>query len=98
MTSNFDEDLSKEEALGKYLDNIYLKLLDGYRIQRIVDIDKQHKGIDIIISKGENVFFIDEKAQLDYLNNELPTIAFEISYIKNNSENLGWLFDKTSSH
>ena len=94
MNSKFNEDLSKEEALGRFLDKIYQNLFIGYDIQRITNIDLQHKGIDIIISKDEEQFYVDEKAQLDFLNNELPTFAFEISYLKNETENFGWLFDK----
>lgn len=95
MISKFNEDLSKEEALGRFLDKIYPTLFKGYDIQRISNIDLQHKGIDLILSKEGNEYYIDEKAQLDYLNNELPTFAFEISYLKNGNENSGWLFDKT---
>lgn len=93
MDSNFKDDLSKEIILGKYLDNIYHEKLMGYNIERITDLDLQHQGIDLIISKEEKHYFIDEKAQLDYLNIELPTFAFEISYLKNGVEKNGWLFD-----
>lgn len=36
---------------------------------------------------------MDEKAQLDYVNESLPTFAFELSYLKNGDQKRGWLFD-----
>ena len=93
MDSNFKNDLSKEIILGKYLDKIYSEKFKGYKIERITDLDLQHQGIDLVISKNDIQYFIDEKAQLDYINTELPTFAFEISYLKNGVEKKGWLFD-----
>lgn len=93
MNSNFDSDLSKEGLLGKYLDDIYPKILEGFTIQRISDADLQHQGVDLIISKDNCHFNIDEKAQLDYLEHDLPTFAFEITYIKDGQQKQGWLYD-----
>jgi hypothetical protein len=95
MDSKFNSDLSKEEALGRFLDKIYPTVLQGYQIERINNIENQYQGIDLILTKEGKNHYIDEKAQLDYLNNELPTFAFEISYLKNGIEKFGWLFDKT---
>lgn len=39
------------------------------------------------------MFYVDEKAQLDYVNESLPTFAFELSYHKNGYQKRGWLFD-----
>ena len=93
MDSNFENDLSKEIILGKYLDDIYSKKFKGYNIERIKDLDLQHQGIDLIITKNQFEYYIDEKAQLDYINTALPTFAFEISYLKNGVQKKGWLFD-----
>lgn len=95
MHSKFNEDLSKEVALGQYLDTIYPIVFEGCVIQRITDNALQHQGVDLIISKEGRDFYIDEKAQLDYLDKNLPTFAFEISYLKNGKEHLGWLFDES---
>lgn len=93
--SSFDHDLSRETILGQYLDKVYSEKLPGFKIERIHDLDLQHQGIDIIISEAtDKEHFIDEKAQLDYLDNDLPTFAFELSYLKNGVQRLGWLFDK----
>lgn len=53
------------------------------------------QGIDLIL-KDKNSgkpFFVDEKAQLDYVNESLPTFAFELMYLKNTVQKQGWLFD-----
>jgi len=93
MKSNFDNDLTKESLLGKFLDEIYLKKFPGFDIVRIADSEAQHRGIDVIISKAGKDYKIDEKAQLDYLESDLPTFAFEITYLKNGIQKPGWLHD-----
>ena len=70
-----------------------MKKFKGYNIERIKDLDLQHQGIDLIITKNQFEYYIDEKAQLDYINTALPTFAFEISYLKNGVQKKGWLFD-----
>jgi len=96
--SNFNEDLSKEQKLAKHLDNIYPEMWSssGFTFHRNHnDINLQHRGVDGILQKNEVKFFVDEKAQLDYINSKLPTFAFEISFIKNELWREGWLFDKS---
>ena len=91
MTS-FQSDLQQEKVLTQYLDTYYHT--KGYSFERIIDYDQQHKGIDIIFYHNQTSFNIDEKAQLHYLNKDLPTFTFELSYIKGNVEKQGWLFDE----
>lgn len=95
MESNFNIDLSKEGLLSIYLDGVYPNIFNGFAIKRKADLESQHRGIDIVISKNDKSYFIDEKAQLDYLDIDLPTFAFEISYIKDGVQKLGWLYDET---
>ncbi|MBI9040273.1 hypothetical protein [Lutibacter sp.] len=96
--SFFKRDLNKEQVLGKYLDEIYLEL--NLYLIRINDLDLQHRGVDLIYEKNDTKFYIDEKAQLDYVNSDLPTFTFELSYLKNNYNKLGWLIDddKITTH
>lgn len=89
--SKFNEDLKQEQILNKYVDSIYDSL--GMSFERITDMPSQYRGIDLILKDNNRDIFIDEKAQLHYLNKSLPTFAFELSYIKNNFLNMGWLFD-----
>jgi len=83
ISSSFKKDLSKEEILSTYLDELYAKKYNtsNFSIQRITDLDLQHKGVDLILDNKKEKFNVDEKAQLDYLNHSLPTFAFEISDI-----------------
>ncbi|MPS74540.1 MAG: hypothetical protein E2590_15515 [Chryseobacterium sp.] len=90
--STFDQDLNKEYLLGQFLDEIYAQL--NYDFRRIHESDLQNKGIDLIIDHHGKEYYIDEKAQLDYLGHSLPTFTFELSYLKNGQWKKGWLFDE----
>lgn len=88
--------MSKEKLLFKHLDSIYIEIFKSSRfsITRNQDINLQHLGVDLILSDGVKKIYVDEKAQLDYLNHSLPTFAFEISYLKKKLWHKGWLMDK----
>jgi hypothetical protein len=96
LKSNFKSDLKKEQALSILLDKVYSKKLKNYTHKRVNEYKQQIKGIDVIFThnKSNKDFYIDEKAQLDYVNEDLPTFAFELSYLKDESEKIGWLFDE----
>ena len=90
------DDMSVEQELTKFLDiYFYNKLYAKCKhITRITDKDQQIKGVDIIIDY-ENFpsVYIDEKAQMHYMDTCLNTFAFEISFIDNsNNQASGWLF------
>ncbi|MGF1557678.1 MAG: hypothetical protein ACFCUL_01135 [Flavobacteriaceae bacterium] len=89
--SKFKEDLRKEEVLGVFLDKIYKKL--NIALTRVSDSAMQRQGIDLIYSHADETVHIDEKAQLHYLNRDLPTFTFELSYTKGTLPRQGWLFD-----
>ena len=95
MKSTFTSDLKKEKKLSLLLDMYYEKHLTHYTTERIFDIKNQMAGIDIIFTHKhtKEKFYIDEKGQLDYINDDLPTFAFELLYCKNNTYKQGWLFD-----
>lgn len=90
--STFDQDLNKEHLLGQFLDEIYEKL--NLNFTRIAESELQNKGVDLIVIPSGKEYYIDEKAQLDYLGHCLPTFTFELSYLKNGKWRKGWLFDK----
>ena len=94
MKSTFKSDLEKEQSLQNLLDLYYRKHLLHYDFERISDLKEQIAGVDLVFTdkvSGEP-FYIDEKAQLDYINEELPTFAFELSYHKNSEPKKGWAF------
>ena len=95
LKSTFKTDLEKEKRLSVFLDACYAKSLRHYNFERISDIKSQLAGVDLIFTKknGGASYFIDEKAQLDYVNEDLPTFAFELGYQKNGKAKKGWLFD-----
>jgi len=98
MKPNFYQDLSKEELLGTYLDNYYPKIFQDtvFNVERVLDRHLQHRGVDLLLKSAvDGCYFVDEKAQLDYLNAALPTFAFELSYLKKEDWHLGWLLDST---
>ena len=96
MKSNFHSDLSREKLLRPLLDSYYSKL-KNYSFKRVDDRHQQHQGIDLILSHKtkKTSYFVDEKAQLDYINEDLPTFAFEIQYELRGKHKDGWLFDPT---
>ncbi len=95
LKSKFKIDLSKEKLLTPLLDSYYEKHLKNYTVERIFDLKRQLLGIDILLKdkRSSQVFYVDEKAQLDYINESLPTFAFEISYLKRGKPRTGWFFD-----
>lgn len=97
MKSNFKADLSKEQKLTPLLDSYYQKHLKHYSFERVSQLKKQLQGIDVVLKdkRSAKQFFVDEKAQLDYINENLPTFAFELFYHKNKTQKQGWLFDTT---
>ena len=89
---SFKSDLQQETILAAYLDAMYCrKKIDFTRVN---NLSQQLKGIDLIIMHKADTYYIDEKAQLHYLNKNLPTFTFELSYLKNGKRKAGWLFDE----
>ena len=95
--STFNDDLNNEAKLASCLDKIYAEVFkdSDYQTERVADLKEQHKGVDLILSNSRKTFFVDEKAQLDYMNTSLPTFAFELSYLKENNWHKGWFYDSS---
>lgn len=93
--STFKIDLREERRLAGFLNNHYTQNLRNYQMERIIEKKLQFQGIDLILThcKTGERYYVDEKAQLDYLNEDLPTFAFEVLYHKNRLVKQGWLFD-----
>jgi hypothetical protein len=99
MKNCFNEDLSVEAKFSNYLDTLYptIKgLSKRFTFHRKSDLENQYAGIDLLLKKKESgkEHYIDEKAQLHYLNKSLATFTFEISYLKNGDWRKGWFYDK----
>lgn len=93
--SSFKTDLVKEQKLTALLDSYYSQHLKHYNFERVSSLKKQLEGVDVnfIHKANSTLFHVDEKAQLDYINEDLPTFAFEISYYKNKLQKEGWFYD-----
>jgi len=91
LKSSFVSDLNNEKRLAVLLNKYYKKYLKKYYFKRVSTGIEQRKGVDVkfIHKKTKQEFLIDEKAQLDYLNNNLPTFAFEIYYTKGECDKPG---------
>lgn len=95
-TSRRAFDMSAEAQLALFLDKyLYERFPDIHRyssIKRISDKREQLNGTDVrFIMKDGRVFNVDEKAQLYYLNKNLPTFAFEIQFLRRGIPTTGWL-------
>ena len=95
-TSRREEDMSAEAELARFLDQyLYSRFPNKQRyssIKRIRDKSEQLKGTDVRFTmKDGRVFNVDEKAQLYYLNKDLPTFAFEIQFLRHGFPTTGWL-------
>ncbi len=95
LKSTFNADLKKEQQLALLLDGYYSKHLKQYDFERVYDKKRQFEGVDLILTHKETGVrhSIDEKAQLDYINEDLPTFAFELSYKKAGGLKKGWFYD-----
>ncbi|MEX0275748.1 MAG: hypothetical protein AB3N16_15360 [Flavobacteriaceae bacterium] len=97
LKSHFKSDLEKEKALFSLLDRYYTEQLRHYHFQRITQLKQQLQGIDLILTHTHTgtSYFVDEKAQMDYINDDLPTFAFELFYQKKGGDRLGWFLDSS---
>lgn len=90
-------DMHAEQALAKFLDvHLYRELLNEGNFtsfQRITSIAQQKQGIDVIAKTDTSVAYIDEKAQLHYINKTLPTFAFELEFLLNGQAIEGWFLN-----
>lgn len=89
-------DMSAEAQLSIFLDkHLYERFPDMQRyssIERMTNKRDQLNGTDVRFTmKNGRVLNIDEKAQLYYLNKNLPTFAFEIQFLRHGVPTIGWL-------
>lgn len=83
-----------EQEVAKFLDKyFYPKIFQKF--ERIFDKKNQLLGKDIILEDSKlGKIIVDEKAIGHYINKNIPTFAFEISFFRENGELAqGWLFD-----
>lgn len=90
------EDLSAEAQLAYFMDQyLYANFPTGKAfstIRRVHDKEEQLSGVDVeFVGVDSRVYYVDEKAQLYYLNRNLPTFAFELLFKRGCNDTTGWL-------
>lgn len=94
MNSNhqIQKDKHAEEEFGRFLQKyLYPSFPGDFVVERIGNKHDQMLGYDVLINYGDgHHVVIDEKSQLHYINNPLPTFAFEIMYTAGEMLKDGW--------
>lgn len=89
-------DSANEQMVARFLDeHFYLSPLFE-KAERVSDKHEQLKGKDIVVSSsrlGLTDAIIDEKDTAHYVNKNIPTFAFELSFMVYGNEVEGWLTD-----
>lgn len=87
-------DTSVEHELGKFLNDHFYNQI-ATKVIRHADKTDQLSGKDVTcIFKGLGEIIIDEKAATHYINKDIKTFAFELSFKRTNGEEVeGWLLD-----
>ena len=90
-----ERDARAERELGKFLDaHLYRELEKEGRFlpfQRTEDREEQLLGVDVAARTEGAQGAIDEKAQLHHIGQDLPTFAFELSFLRGEEVVPGWL-------
>jgi hypothetical protein len=87
-------DIAADAAIGQYLDKyFYPKYTRNF--VRYHDVEHQMQGIDVRFDLGGSQnMLVDEKALTHYINQDLPTFAFEIAFLRGSGElTWGWFYD-----
>ena len=78
---NYDE--NSEKIVSQFLQHYFYPSLNPESIEIITDKSRQIQGIDVIININNEIYTIDEKTTVRYLN--LPTFSLELSFINRNN-------------
>lgn len=89
-------DSNEEQELANFLDRYLYPNIQGFNSRRCIDREEQLIGMDVVLSNIDDSteIVIDEKAQLHYINNNLPTFAFEVDSLQRGNLTPGWLFNE----
>ncbi len=89
-----NRDSNVEKEIAKFLDAFfYPKIAKDFK--RFNNKEDQLAGIDVQFTLPEKgLIIVDEKAATHYINKDIPTFAFELSFKLKNGKNVqGWLLD-----
>ena len=90
-------DASAERVVAKYLDYFFYGRLAKppfhMTSRRTITAQEQRSGCDVVLHSTTQTYLIDEKAQVYYINQSLPTFAFEVDSIQTGGLRIGWLLN-----
>lgn len=94
--SHRQRDSNVEKEIADFLDEFFYPKTTSFA-SRFEEKEDQLKGKDILIKTSKTGrIIVDEKAATHYINKDIPTFAFELSFCRYNGERVkGWLFDKS---
>lgn len=91
-------DSANEQMVSRFLDEHFYVSSLFEKAERVFDKREQLKGKDIVVSSsrlGLKDAIIDEKDTAHYVNKNIPTFAFELSFLLyDGTEVEGWLTDR----
>lgn len=95
MKSARPQDMVAESVVAQYLDRYFYPVVmpaASCDWVRVCDRESQLQGVDVRVAlSGGRVLNVDEKAQVDYLKDPLPTFVLELGFIAANGEHRpGW--------
>ena len=92
-------DSANEQMVARFLDENFYNTPLFEKAIRVTDKQEQLMGKDIIVSSsklGLSDAIVDEKDTAHYVNKNIPTFAFELSFLLyDGTEVEGWLTDKS---
>lgn len=87
-------DSQVEKEISLFLDEKFYPEI-GAEIVRHSDVETQMQGIDVSLSyKRLHDASVDEKALSHYINKNIPTFAFELSFLNRGRTIEGWFLDE----
>lgn len=90
-------DMNTESEIAKFLDRHYypkISVKNGTSVKRVTDKHGQLQGKDIIVHSRNSTYIVDEKCASYFPNRDIPTFAFELSFLSRESElREGWFIN-----
>lgn len=99
VDSRFEGDRRNEALMNQFMRLYYYsKLINsdgtGVKSEFINDESRQKQGVDVILSKDQKRYIIDEKAQMDYIyRTDGPLGTFALELLNSSSGKVGWFIN-----
>lgn len=87
------EDEKCSDIVSEFLNECFYNKCESF--ERVNDVGRQIKGIDVIFTLNGEKFICDEKAAIRYVNKNLKTFSMELSFLdRGGNIHDGWLLDE----